>query len=91
VLLPRCYYNVIVVVAPLRCCDAAVLRCCNTAVLRRCGTAVLQRYCCSDGVAALRLKFLFFFLLDSFRRENESEKEKKERDSKPVSRLYWLA
>jgi hypothetical protein len=38
------------------------------------------------------LKFLFvFFLLDSFKRENESEKEKKERDSKPVSRLYWLA
>jgi hypothetical protein len=59
-----------------------------------------RRYCCnSDGVAArnaatvaaLRLKFLFFILLDSFRRENESEKEKKERDLKPVSRLYWLA
>ncbi len=52
------------------------------AVTTRCGTVV---------ATALRLKFLFFFLLDNFRRENESEKEKKEQDSKPISRLYWLA
>jgi hypothetical protein len=42
------------------------------------------------GVAAKFFIFLFF-LLDSIRRENESEKEKKERNSKPISRLYWLA
>jgi hypothetical protein len=34
---------------------------------------------------------LIFFLLDSVKREKESKKERKERDSKPVSRLYWLA
>jgi len=50
----------------------------------RCGAVVAV-------VATLRLKFLFFFLLDSFRRKNESEKKKKGRDSKPVSQLYWLA
>jgi hypothetical protein len=30
----------------------------------------------------------YFFLLDSLRRENESEKEKNKQDSKPVSRIY---
>jgi hypothetical protein len=44
---------------------------------------LLQRWCC--GTIA---EIFVFFLLDNFRRENESEKEKKEQDSKPVSRLY---
>ncbi len=95
--LPSC-----VLLLPRRCCynnGAAVLRrcCCSdgTVVLLlqrwRCGATVLR--CCDVAATmmALRLKFLFFFLLDNFRRENESEKEKKERDSKPISRLYWLA
>jgi hypothetical protein len=48
------------------------------------GVAIATRY----GVAA---EIFVFFLLDNFKRENESEKEKKERNSKPVSQLYWLA
>jgi hypothetical protein len=40
------------------------------------GVAVDARHCCCT---TLRLNFFFaFFLLDNFRRENESEKEKKE-------------
>jgi hypothetical protein len=89
--------------ATVRCCGAALqlamVQCCgavlwcgaatrNGAVLW-CGAAtrngaVLWR-CGSD----LR-NFLFFLnlLLDSFKREKEGEKKRKERDSKPVSRLY---
>jgi len=88
-----------------RCCWSVLRRyCCNivigarydataaTFLLQHATTLMLPRRCYCNGAAALRLKFLvFFYLLDSFRRENESEKEKKEQDSKPVSRLYWLA
>jgi hypothetical protein len=42
-------------------------------------------------VAKYYLFIYLFFVLESFRRENESEKEKKEQDLKPVSWLYWLA
>jgi hypothetical protein len=45
---------------------------------------------CSDG-RWQPPKFLFFFLLNNFKRKKKSEKERKERDSKPVFPLYWLA
>jgi len=79
-----------------RCCCCGVVAaalllmrcaCCNVAVGARYGVAaatVLWR--CGAAV-----EIFCFFLLDNFRRENECEKEKKERDSKLVSRLYWLA
>jgi len=62
----------------LRCCSAVVA----AMVLRRCcyndGAARLRRCYYNDGVVALWLNFILFFLLNSFRRENESEKEKRE-------------
>jgi hypothetical protein len=64
---------------------------CGTIGAAIAATLLLRCYCCSDGVVTLWLKFLFFFLFDNFKRENESEKKKKERDSKPISWLYWLA
>ncbi len=73
-------------------------------VARHCSDGAPTTRCCNDGAATAQCcccvalqwwrygwKKIVFFLLESFRRENESEKEKKERDSKPVSQLYWLA
>jgi hypothetical protein len=34
---------------------------------------------------------LFFILFDSFKKENESEKEKKDWYSKPIFQISWLA
>ncbi len=75
--------------------DAVVARRCDAVVVRRCdaaATMVLWHCCYSDGAVAKYYLFIYlFFVLESFRRENESEKEKKEQDLKLVSRLYWLA
>jgi len=67
---------------------------------RRCGVAARSgamlwrcRAAARDAAAALAECFFFFFLnllLDSFKREKEGEKKRKERDLKHVSRLYWL-
>jgi hypothetical protein len=54
---------------------ALLLQCCCCSALRRC--------CYNDTIVATRCgapatEIFVFFLFDSFRRENESEKEKKE-------------